>query len=322
MMFYRLIAFFLITALALTLFSSASYSKSERLSENQLDDLIKSMRPMDRWIAGFSLPVRKSPPWPPPDSASLKVGRTIYQARCAACHGEKGDGNGERAKDLNIRPRDFRYAVYKFRSTPTGALPTDEDLFKTVSRGLHGTAMVPWLGLNASQKWLTIYYIKSFSDFFEDGDAIETITPPEPVRPADEYVMLGAKVYEKAKCHECHGKDGYGDGVKEGALKDDWLRPITPTNFRKRILKRGLEINEIYLTIATGLNGTPMPSYSSSLTDDEILALSYFIESIAPDMETRVTLHRQYPAPDTIKGLQIDHMQGIRFQSPFWFLPQ
>ncbi len=302
----------------IALFSSA-FSEKEGVSDKQLDEIISGMPPMEKWLAGFSLPVNISPPWPPPDEASLKVGRTIYEARCAVCHGVKGDGNGERAGDLTIKPLDFRDAMYKFRSTPTGAAPTDGDLFKTISRGLHGTAMVPWLGLNNSQKWLVIYYIKSFSDYFEDGDENVTVTPPKPVKSADEYVELGTKVYEKAKCHECHGKEGYGDGTKADKLKDDWLRPIKPRNFRKRILKRGLEINEIYLTIATGLNGTPMLSYSSSLTEEEILALAYFIKSIAPDKMTRVTLHRRFPSPDTMAGLRIDHMQGIRFPIFSWF---
>ncbi|VAX19492.1 hypothetical protein MNBD_NITROSPINAE03-1885 [hydrothermal vent metagenome] len=316
---YKSISFLLFSVFIVAVLFSSAFSEDKQSGESKFDDLIHNMRPMEKWLAGFSLPVNISEPWPPLDEASLKVGRTIYQARCAVCHGVKGDGKGPRAGDMKIKPRDFTEAKYKFRSTPAGALPTDADLFKTISRGLHGTAMVPWLGLNNSQKWLVIYYIKTFSDYFEDGEKAEVITPPEPVKSSDEYVKLGAKVYDKAKCHECHGKEGYGDGMKADKLKDDWLRPIKPMNFRKRILKRGLEINEIYLTIATGLNGTPMASYASFLTEDEILAASYFIRSLAPDMETRVTVHRQRPAPDALAGLRIDHMQGIRFRGPLMF---
>jgi len=309
----------LFTLFIVTVLLSTAYAGDKPPGEKKFDEQIHSMRPMEKWLAGFSLPLNISAPWPPPDEASLKVGRTIYQARCAVCHGVKGDGKGMRAGDMKIKPRDFTSAKYKFRSTPTGALPTDEDLFKTISRGLHGTAMVPWLGLNNSQKWLVIYYIKTFSDYFEDGDEDEVVTPPEPVKSTDEYVKLGAEVYEKAKCHECHGKEGYGDGMKADKLKDDWFRPIKPMNFRERILKRGLEINEIYLTVATGLNGTPMASYATFLTEEEILAVSYFIRSIAPDMETRITLLRSHIERDTLAGLRIDHMQGIRFRDPFLF---
>ncbi|MFQ5432148.1 MAG: c-type cytochrome [Nitrospinota bacterium] len=47
------------------------------------------------------------------------------------------------------------------------------------------------------------------------------------------------------------------------------------------MLKRGVGVEEIYLTIATGLNGTPMLSYSHVLKDDEMLALAFYIQSIA-----------------------------------------
>ena len=52
-----------------------------------------------------------------------------------------GDGEGPAAKFLDPRPRDFTLGTFKFRTTQSGELPTNEDLFRTVSRGLPGTAM-------------------------------------------------------------------------------------------------------------------------------------------------------------------------------------
>src|SRR3984893_10120570 len=51
-----------------------------------------------------------------------------YRRYCVGCHGELGDGNGENFPWLDPKPRDFTLGVFKWRSTPTGTLPTDEDL--------------------------------------------------------------------------------------------------------------------------------------------------------------------------------------------------
>src|SRR5208282_306472 len=50
-------------------------------------------------------------------------------------HGEYGDANGENAVWLDPKPRDFTTATFKCRSTLTGTLPTDQDLFNSIGRG-------------------------------------------------------------------------------------------------------------------------------------------------------------------------------------------
>jgi hypothetical protein len=71
-------------------------------------------------------------------------GATVYRARCAACHGPSGRGDGMYAAFLNPRPIDFTSGRYKFRSTETGSLPTDADLAHSITEGLHGTSMPAW----------------------------------------------------------------------------------------------------------------------------------------------------------------------------------
>lgn len=75
------------------------------------------------------------------DVVQLKRGATIYQKRCAACHGVTGDGNGVAAGYLYPRPRDYRRGVFKFTSTPYGAKPRREDLRRTIRQGAKGTSM-------------------------------------------------------------------------------------------------------------------------------------------------------------------------------------
>ncbi|VAX17922.1 hypothetical protein MNBD_NITROSPINAE02-624 [hydrothermal vent metagenome] len=272
---------------------------------------------MNEWLSGETLPVNFKNQRPPEDKIAIEAGRGIYIYRCAVCHGIKGDGKGERAKELQTRPRDFTFGIFKFRSTPTGAPPTDEDIFKTISRGIHGTGMLPWFALTTTQRWLVTYYIKTFSDYYtfyyEDGQKPVVVKTPEPSMSEKKYIELGKTVYIKGECAKCHGKEGYGDGDSAGKLKDDWYQPIRPTNFRKSVPKRGLEPADIYMTIATGLNGTPMPSYSASLTHDEMLGLAYYIRSIAPRNENKGEIDINQ---DTQAAFQIDHMMGISFQIP------
>src|SRR3990172_9228985 len=94
------------------------------------------------WISAgnylFSLPVESN------DATETRLGKSIYDARCAPCHGLDGHGDGAAAALLNPRPRDFTSGTFKFRSTETGILPTDEDLVLTVKNGLHGTSMPDW----------------------------------------------------------------------------------------------------------------------------------------------------------------------------------
>ena len=40
------------------------------------------------------------------DAASIKTGKTLYQAYCSPCHGDKGKGDGPAAASLNPKPAD------------------------------------------------------------------------------------------------------------------------------------------------------------------------------------------------------------------------
>ena len=63
----------------------------------------------------------------------LLRGQQVYAASCAVCHGPSGDGNGMAAHMFRVRPRSFREGIFKFRSTPFGSLPTDDDLLRSMT---------------------------------------------------------------------------------------------------------------------------------------------------------------------------------------------
>ena len=112
-----------------------------------------------------------SKPMPEATEAFTEQGHQIYIQRCSFCHGLLGDGNGPAAKYMDPRPRDFTLGTFKFRTTQSGELPTDTDLFRTVSRGLKGTGMQAFdnqiikNGLSEEQRWQVISYIKRRSNY-------------------------------------------------------------------------------------------------------------------------------------------------------------
>ncbi len=180
---------------------------------------------------------------------------------------------------VRTKPRDFRPGIFKFRSTPTGSLPTDEDLFETVSRGLRGTGMIAQDDLPESERRAVVAYLKTFSERFESEKPQTPIPVPEPPPRTPELIAKGRELYEKAECFKCHGTKGRGDGPSATDLKDDWGYPIQATDLT-RPLKRGSAPEAIYRTMVTGLAGTPMPSYEGALSDEEFWALSFYVASL------------------------------------------
>ncbi|MFQ5567862.1 MAG: c-type cytochrome, partial [Paracoccaceae bacterium] len=178
---------------------------------------------------------RPSGPKPEATPELVEQGRAIYFRRCSFCHGLLGDGNGPAADYLDPRPRDFTLGTFKFRTTQSGELPTDEDLFRTVSRGLPGTAMQAFdsdrikNGLSEAERWAVISYIKTFALEFDDPEFDPygmQVALPANMPPYDaDSIAKGAAVFERAKCWECHGRQGRGDGQKAFDRKDDWGFP-------------------------------------------------------------------------------------------------
>jgi len=66
-------------------------------------------------------------------SDDLEAGKLIYEKRCISCHGVEGDGDGPASEFFLPKPRSFKKAEYKYRTTPKDSLPSDEDLFRAMS---------------------------------------------------------------------------------------------------------------------------------------------------------------------------------------------
>lgn len=214
------------------------------------------------------------------------MGRTVYLRGCASCHGERGDGKGPAARQLDPPPRDFTAGVYKFRSTASGSLPLVEDVERTIAEGVPGTAMPAWREhLGDDERRAVAEYVLGYSSRYREEDRPERIVPPPealvilPSTPAR--IARGRALYHAAGCHECHGERGHGDGRASHDLKDDAGRPIAPLDFTRGLYKGGGRPADVYRTFVTGLDGTPMPSFASALADEnDRWSLVHFVRSL------------------------------------------
>lgn len=195
-------------------------------------------------------------------SGSAENRKTLYLKYCSTCHGVDGTGEGTATVYLFPKPRDFTKGTFKFQSTPSGSLPTDGDLERTIRNGMPGSAMPAWDGLSAEERKDLIAYVKTFSERFR------TDKPPDPLAIEKEpqstpgMVRNGKAVFALAGCWMCHGKNGAGDGPSSNNMTDDLGRPIPPYNFtRAGAFKGGGTPQDIYRTFSTGIGGTPMPGY-------------------------------------------------------------
>src|SRR5438132_884677 len=185
--------------------------------------------------------------------ATVAHGRELFAYNCAHCHGEHGEGDGYGAPFLVPQPRNFVTAKYKFRTTASGELPTDDDLFRTISRGATGTGMPPWQYLlKESDRWALVDYVKTFSPAFAAAPNRKPMSiAPAPNRNRD--VDNGREVYAKLQCAKCHGTDGRGVGPSAASLLDSGGKYINTRDFTFATSYRtGFSEREIVRTMDTG----------------------------------------------------------------------
>lgn len=218
---------------------------------------------------------------------ALDQGKAIYDAKCSQCHGDQGDGKGVGADFFDPKPRDFTSGAYKIRTTESGELPTHGDIKDIIRRGLPYTGMPAWPSFTDVELDALAKYLETFNeDFADTANLTKPIVIPKPPKYSAESAAKGRKVYEENKCLDCHGKLGYGDGESAPTLKDDFGVPIRPADLTKPwTFRGGSQREDIYRTFTTGLNGTPMPSFASSIAEPERWNLVDYLVSLSPTAE-------------------------------------
>lgn len=201
------------------------------------------------------------------DATTLRRGERVYRRHCATCHGRQGDGEGPTARFLRVTPRDFTRAAYKWRTTPSGSLPSDGDLLRTVRVGAPGTPMPSWEGrLSDESMEAVVQFIKRFSRRFAEEEPEPAMHLPQSAPELGrENEARGRMVYVLMQCWTCHGMSGDGNGPAADTLVDDLGEVIEAYDFTRGTFRSGGEPTDVYRTFTTGVNGTPMPSYHEAL---------------------------------------------------------
>jgi len=269
------------------------------------------------------------------------AGKKVYGKWCAGCHGDQGDGKGYGAAYMLPRPRDFTGAVYKIRTTASGQLPMDADLMHAIDEGLYGTAMPAWKGrLSESERRDVLAYIKTFSAFFADTTqrpkALDFGSEPSS---SGDALKIGKQFYDSIQCRKCHGDEGRGNGPSAWDLKDDAGFPIFAADLHENWRFRGGPTTlDIYRRLRTGVDGTPMPSFSDLiekkfLTDEQLWHLAQYVHSLSPEKppEVRDVIHAKQVAgalplsPNDSAWSHVDSyyfpLVGQIVRKPRWFSP-
>lgn len=231
-----------------------------------------------------------------------QTGAVLYARHCAACHGERGDGQGIAAAFLYPKPRDFRTGRFRLIST-TNAVPTRQDLLGVLQRGMPGSAMLPWNHLPPAELEALVDEVLNFrrqgvrelvlsvaaeneeelseEEIAEEVAAAmapgEVLTVPDvPSTPAA--VARGAELYRSKGCASCHGEQGKGDGQQK--MVDSEGLPSRPRDLTRGIYKGLPEFADVFRRLRLGMPGSPMPA--SPLLDDQQLAdLVHFVLSLS-----------------------------------------
>ena len=209
------------------------------------------------------------------------AGKQLYFRYCWGCHGFHGDGNGENAPYLNVLPRNFVAATFKCRSTPTGTLPTDEDLSNAIDRGLVNSNMPSWTALTDQQRADLVAFVKTVSPRWKNEKPGDPIQVPSETAVNLEGIRHGKELFTKLECWKCHGTGGRGDGPAAATLTDSNNQPIRPYDFESGSrFKCGTTNNDLFKIFMTGLDGTPMPSFADVLKPNEAWDLVHYLRTL------------------------------------------
>jgi high-affinity iron transporter len=85
-------------------------------------------------------------------SQLIERGRNTYAIWCVACHGDGGAGDGPTAQTLDPRPRNFATGKFKQGSRV-------EQIYRTLGKGVPGSAMVAYPRLSDEDRWALAYYV-------------------------------------------------------------------------------------------------------------------------------------------------------------------
>jgi mono/diheme cytochrome c family protein len=158
--------------------------------------------------------------------------------------------------------------------------PTDEDLMRTIARGLPGSAMPAFEDFSTEEQRALVAYLKGLSSAFGAQETQPILLTADP---GENHVDLvkGKQLYKDLGCVACHGNAGRGNGPSAKGLLDDRGDFIRAANLTQGWTYRGGDTPQaIAMRVMTGLDGAPMPSYAEAVSAEDAWPLAYFVRSL------------------------------------------
>lgn len=116
--------------------------------------------------------------------ARVDVGRSLYEGKCAVCHGHEGEGG----IGVHLDTPDLLRVV------------DDHYLYRAITEGRPNTAMPAWRHLSSDEVSALIAYVRSF----EKRPRVKIVAAP----PRGDFSV--GEVHYKTSCQSCHGEQGIG----------------------------------------------------------------------------------------------------------------
>ena len=212
------------------------------------------------------------------------VGRELYFAHCAVCHGDKGSTAVWARNGLMPAPRDFTTAIAKEELSP-------ERMVTSVTYGRPGTAMMPFKGrLNDEQIAAVVAFVRD--SFMQPSNAVPaSVAPIVALRTQELAVVAPPNVIDMnapmpnglagdAKkgreffmhnCFTCHGKNGDGQGPRA------YFNRPPPRNFTSEESRGRFSRPRLFDSISRGKPGSVMPAWSTVLNSQQIADVGEFV---------------------------------------------
>lgn len=192
-------------------------------------------------------------PTVPPDP---QRGAQIYAEKCAACHGERGMGDGPQASQLTVPVPPLGDL-----SLAQGARPVE--WFQIVTNGNIERFMPPFRSLDERQRWDVVAHALSLSL-------------------SQDLLAQGAEIYQQ-KCQNCHGTEGQGSAQAPG-WRDDTSRLASLSLVEMTgIIRRGKGNMPAYAGELSESQILALAAYSRSLSfETSALVQSPTLSQIAP----------------------------------------
>ena len=207
--------------------------------------------------------------------------KRLYDTSCASCHGIDGRGTARPPMPSIRRRGTSRAASYKFRSTASGSLPTDDDLYRAIEDGLPGTSMLGWKGiLSDAQIRALVVYVKQFSPRFATERPAPVAATPQ-IAATPESIAEGASGVRVARVRRVPRRRRHGRGRGDAAAGRLGPRVYAPNLTEPWTFRGGRTAADIYLRLKTGINGTPMPSFADTAKDQDLWHVANYIVSLA-----------------------------------------